>query len=630
MLQSSYIADEIAESFERHRKAKTQPPISEYSALLQSAVGYFAKTIIVVDALDECQEDTRDIMMEEINRIQHGVSVLVTSRHALNMTPGCQTAITVKLGANDTDIRRYLEARVARSKLLSKQTTKDKSFVVSSIVGKAKGMYVTRLRHRVLEGTPIFSSIFRFLLARLQFDSLMAKPTLRKIKSALEELPEELDSMYDKVFERIKNQDSEFAALALKLIYWTHYATRPLKVQELRHAVAVESGDTSFDEEGLPDEDLVESICAGILTIQENETVGLVHYTAQEYLERHSSSFFPGAHAIIVQTCLTYLSFDNFQQGPCLDDESFVTRCAKYPLILYASQHWADHLRNVVEKDSEQAVLSFLSHKEQLEASVQAAQVTASRYPYWSQDFAKDVTGLWLASSYGLSRISATLVERGANTNACDSYGQAPMHRAAIRGSVDIVQLFLDHNVDIEARSLDFGRSPLHWAAWHGHPGVVSLLIARGASVEARDKQKWTALHLAASQGHEEILNLLLSEILDINAKDGYGATALYRAAEAGHEEAARVLLDKGAQTDIPNDYDQTPLHRAADLGRLAAARLLLDRGAAFELKDFYGWTPLYRAADHGHSKVANLLADFAETVRSSSREVVKLPSSPP
>ena len=143
MLQSSYISDAIAEHFERHQKAKTQPSISDYSALLQSAVGYFSKTIIIVDALDECQEETRDIMMEEISQIQQRVSVLVTSRHALNILPGCQTTITVRLRANEMDIKRYLEARMAKSKVLRAQMVKDQTlhdYVISSIVRKAKGM----------------------------------------------------------------------------------------------------------------------------------------------------------------------------------------------------------------------------------------------------------------------------------------------------------------------------------------------------------------------------------------------------------------------------------------------------------------------------------------------------------
>ncbi|KAI4269129.1 MAG: hypothetical protein LQ337_007463 [Flavoplaca oasis] len=184
------------------------------------------------------------------------------------------------------------------------------------------------------------------------------------------------------------------------------------------------------------------------------------------------------------------------------------------------------------------------------------------------------------------------------NPSKCDSLGQAPIHRAAINDSVDVVQLLLDHNVDIEARSLDFSRTPLHWAAWHGHTGGVSLFITRRTLVESYDKQKWTALHLAASQGHQEIVDRLLRKHVEIDAKDRYGATALYRAAEGGHEAAAHLLLIEGARPDIPNDYDQTPLHRAADLGRLATERLLLNH------------------ADHGHNEIADVLADFAEAAR--------------
>lgn len=143
MLQSPYIAEEVAECFERHRKAKTQATISEYSSLLQSAVGYFTKTIIVVDALDECLDDTRDIFMEEIKSIPQGVSLLVTSRHALNILSGLQNDILVKVRANNMDITKYLEARVKQSKLLRAQFAKDQGlhdYLISSIVGKAKGM----------------------------------------------------------------------------------------------------------------------------------------------------------------------------------------------------------------------------------------------------------------------------------------------------------------------------------------------------------------------------------------------------------------------------------------------------------------------------------------------------------
>ena len=70
------------------------------------------------------------------------------------------------------------------------------------------------------------------------------------------------------------------------------------------------------------------------------------------------------------------------------------------------------------EKESEQLVRGFLSLKEQLRASVEAAQVSGSRYPHWSQDFARNVMGI------------CTIVEGGAGTEGRDCHSQAPLRRA--------------------------------------------------------------------------------------------------------------------------------------------------------------------------------------------------------
>lgn len=56
----------------------------------------------------------------------------------------------------------------------------------------------------------------------------MAKTTLRKVKTALDSLPEELDRTYDQVLQRIQAQDRDHAVLALKVLGWIHHAVRPL------------------------------------------------------------------------------------------------------------------------------------------------------------------------------------------------------------------------------------------------------------------------------------------------------------------------------------------------------------------------------------------------------------------
>ena len=96
---------------------------------------------------------------------------------------------------------------------------------------------------------------------------------------------------------------------------------------ELQHALAIEVGHSELDEENIPQiEDMV-SVCAGLVTIdEESKTIRLVHYTTQEYFERTQSRWFPKAESEITATCVTYLSFSEFENGICQNDNEFEQR----------------------------------------------------------------------------------------------------------------------------------------------------------------------------------------------------------------------------------------------------------------------------------------------------------------
>lgn len=143
MLQSHNLADELSVCFEDHRRTKRLPSISEYSSLLRSAAGYFSKLVIIIDALDECLPDTREIIMGEFGRVSSGFLVLATSRYIVNDLPGSCSSIPIQLQTDDMDIRAYLEERVTRSHTLKAHIARSQGLfdcVVSSIAGKAKGM----------------------------------------------------------------------------------------------------------------------------------------------------------------------------------------------------------------------------------------------------------------------------------------------------------------------------------------------------------------------------------------------------------------------------------------------------------------------------------------------------------
>lgn len=125
-------------------------------------------------------------------------------------------------------------------------------------------------------------------------DSLATTTTLRKLKDALLSLPEGLNKSYDETFRRVHAQNLDQATLARKALYWVFSASRPLTVSELQHALAVETGDRTLDEDNIPDEGLLLSVCNGLL-IHEGGFLSLVHYTLQEYLEQEAETLFPEA-----------------------------------------------------------------------------------------------------------------------------------------------------------------------------------------------------------------------------------------------------------------------------------------------------------------------------------------------
>src|SRR5436309_1413742 len=202
----------------------------------------------------------------------------------------------------------------------------------------------------------------RFLLAQLHLDSLIGKRSPKAIRIALKTLPkgsEALDNAYEEAMERIEGQIADSQELAKQVLSWITCAKRPLTTLELRYALAVEIGESELDEENLPEiEDMV-SVCAGLVTVdEESNIIRLIHYTTQEYFERTWTSWFPNAQRDIATTCVTYLTFDAFEAGFCSTDEAFETRLQLNPLYDYAARNWGHHAH--ATSAVEQLVVDFL------------------------------------------------------------------------------------------------------------------------------------------------------------------------------------------------------------------------------------------------------------------------------
>lgn len=75
----------------------------------------------------------------------------------------------------------------------------------------------------------------------------------------------------------------------------------------------------------------------------------------------------------------------------------------------------------------------------------------------------------------------AALKARGANVNIKDNLGLAPLHHAAIRGSVEGVELLLAKGAEVNAAD-NYQQTAQQWAALKGQRAVEQVLQKAGVA----------------------------------------------------------------------------------------------------------------------------------------------------
>jgi len=479
-------------------------------------------------------------------------------------------------------------------------------------------------------------------LAQIYLDSLDDKTTRRAVRNALKHFLKQsegsggdrklevLDHAYGQAMERINGQKQGHRILAHSVLYWITCGKRPLLTVELQHALGVEFGESEIDEDNLPQiEDMV-SVCAGLVTIdEESGIIRLVHHTTQEYFQRTQAQWFPKAEFDITKICVTYLSFENFEIGPCGTDYQFEQRQHGNPLYDYAARNWGHHAR--LASVSAPEILGFLSRDALVEASSQTLFSTERWLGQnYSQGFPKQMTGVHVGAYFGVAEVVTELVRLGLNTDLKDKRGRTPLSWAAGNGHEDVVELLLENEADADSKDTWYGQTPLSWAAGDGHEAVVKLLLENKANADSKDTHGQTPLSWAARSGHEAVVKLLLENKADADSNDTwYGQTPLSWAAGNGHEAVVKLLLENKANADS-NDtwYGQTPLSWAAENGHEAVVKLLLENKANVDSKDTHGRTPLSWAAKNGHEAVVKLLLENKADADSNDRRYGRTPLS--
>ena len=162
----------------------------------------------------------------------------------------------------------------------------------------------------------------------------------------------------------------------------------------------------------------------------------------------------------------------------------------------------------------------------------------------------------------------------------------------AADGKLDVIKLFVESGMDINARS---NETALTASAYYNHANIVKYLVDNGADVNYGSYYTDPVIS-AVRGGSYDIVNYLIEHGADVNALSYGKSTPLYVAAELGKSEIIDLLIKNGADVEYIQPWTgMTPLAMAAKsvLGNKATIEQLVNGGSDVNYKTPTGMSVL-------------------------------------
>lgn len=176
----------------------------------------------------------------------------------------------------------------------------------------------------------------------MQLESIaeISSPNDRNIFDALNALPEDLESTYEKILQEILSQKHKAnRVLATNIFRLLIYAERPLTLDELVYATAVRVGQRALDQGDLPSSGArgILRACGNFVKRDElSQLVEFIHLSVRDFLLAPNMVFpYSGVHILGTEAevqmymtciCLTYLLFDVFKDVSVISSDPKRTR----------------------------------------------------------------------------------------------------------------------------------------------------------------------------------------------------------------------------------------------------------------------------------------------------------------
>ncbi|KAM3540447.1 hypothetical protein ARSEF1564_006632 [Beauveria bassiana] len=541
-----------------------------WNILVACSSSYLGEGVIcVLDALDECEREDRNLLMEKLqcyyaaSQGEQKLKFFITSRPYKTIT-------------------RLFDRFSKRAKLLHldgddkhDEVSRDMDLVIDARLDDITEYFSQEDRLKVRERLRGQDSK-TYLWLHLTFNIIQNSPSKYSrswdVDEFLSSIPPEVSQAYEKILDRSDDEEKTLILLQLVLV-----AETPLTLAEANYALTLAGASTKPRKHddltarcyGADFRSTVKSLCGLIITIHDG-CLHFIHLTAREFLmsdkpETGSKwkgrfALGPGLHEEMSRCCISYLLLDDWidiAAGTVTFQKQDQEK--RFPLLNYASRNWSHHLgqlsksmRMAIKKDARRLLDAggpyiklwggrFLSENSFL---------GAHNFNGW--------TDLAIASLLGLhDMVEGMLVYEKVGVDPSDNIGWSALH-AAIRGKHEsIAELLLSHGADVRGRGSQ-GGPPFDIAIFYADLSLVRLLLSYGADPHdpiPRMFDNQDSVELAAVLGEIELFRAVVGSGID------WKALALFLDHYTGPNITAELLMRAFADEDF-----QTPTSKVQHL----------------------------------------------------------------
>ncbi|KAF8458748.1 hypothetical protein BDZ91DRAFT_800171 [Kalaharituber pfeilii] len=459
---ASQVPDTITSILESIQKQEKKVDNSNVIQILRLTLPLFDSIFVCIDAADELEPQTRISLLKVIQSEFSTARIFLTGRpHVRSEIDKClemERRNDIEIMVDQGDIKKCLVHHLALDTHPDAMNEELENEILSTILEQSQ---VT------------------FLFPALHIRTLLEQRTIAKRRKALKKLSLSQNNVIACMIDRVTNSQSCRSELGMQVLMWLHLAYRSLKLDELRHALAVQQGDLDLDKDNIPSTESLTECSLGLVVIDEDtSTVRFVHHLLDEYLKQHSKAYFPNGHSTAAETSLTYLNFVELA-SPCPTNAELEQKKSDFAFLDYAACHWGHHIRQQ-SNDSAAELAGKLLRQSNRQPHSALGALCMPLYPGESEPSLEGFMGIHAAAYFGFETEMATLVNKYAGWDSKDGHGRTPLSYAAMEGHVALVRLLVDRE-DVDADLKDnYGGTPLSWAATRGHEAIVRLLVERG------------------------------------------------------------------------------------------------------------------------------------------------------